>query len=159
MTRILGKERNQFSNGKLAWRNVAPPRAQLLIWFILQGRLNTKQRLFRFRFPGVEDELCVLCREEPETIDHIIFHCRFSSNLWYFGCKCWNLTFCMPKDPISCFLTWMDTPFRRFDKKIWSSLFYVISWSIWWLRNKVIFEKMKPNWDVEKKLLLWLGHK
>ena len=42
VTRILGKERNQFSNGKLAWRNVAPPRAQLLIWFILQGRLNTK---------------------------------------------------------------------------------------------------------------------
>ena len=130
---------------------MAPPRAQLLVWFVLHGRLNTKERLFRFRFPQVEDELCVFCGEDY----HIIFGCRLSSSLWYFGCKCWNLAFCLPKDPMACFLTWMDAPFTRFDFKIWSSLFYVISWSIWWLRNKVIFQKMEPNWETEKRLIIW----
>ncbi|XP_047978516.1 uncharacterized protein LOC125220390 [Salvia hispanica] len=75
---------------------------QLLVWFILQGRLNTKERLFRFGLHGIEDNLCVFCKEEPETVDHVIFGC-----------------------------SWMDAPFIKFDKKLWCSLFYVTARSIW----------------------------
>ena len=88
--------------------------AQLLVWFILQGRLNTKERLFRFGLPGIEDNLCVFCKE-PKIVDHVIFGCRCSSRLWYFCCCCWNLSLCFPKDPVPCFLSWMDAPFTKFD--------------------------------------------
>lgn len=77
------------------------------------GLYRRAGRLFRFGFPRVEDGLCVLCKEEPETNDHIIFNCRFSSSMWYFGCNCWNLTICIPKNPISYFITWMNTPFKK----------------------------------------------
>ena len=131
------------------------PRAQLLLWFILQGRLNTKDRLFKLGFPDVEDNLCAFCKEHPETVSHIIFGCKYSSSLWYFFCSCWNISLCLLMDSVLCFLSWLNTPFYKLDKKIWTSLFYVVSWSIWWLRNEVTFEKTEPNWDIEKKLILW----
>ena len=81
---------------KTSMEESCPPRAQLLVWFILQGRLNTKERLFRFGLPEIEDNLCVFCKEEPETVDHVIFGCRCSSRLWYFCCSCSNLSLCLP---------------------------------------------------------------
>ena len=57
--------------GRLAWKNIAPPRAQLHLWFLLHGRINTKDRLFRHGIQGVEDDRCALCKEERETIEHL----------------------------------------------------------------------------------------
>ena len=39
--------------------------------------------------------------------------------------------------------------FWGFDKKLWTSLMYVVFWSIWRARNRIIFEKAKPNWELE----------
>ena len=117
------------NNERLAWNKVAPPRAQILIWFVLQGKLNTKDKLFKFGVSNVLDDLCIFCKEERETINHIMFGCKYSSSLWYFCCNQWNLAFSLPKDLILCFLTWMDASFYKFDNKMWS-IFYVISWFI-----------------------------
>ena len=151
----MGEDDSHSRNGRLAWNKVAPPRAQLLVWFVLQGKLNTRDRLFRFGVPGIADDLCVFCKEERKTINHIMFGSKYASSVWYFCCNQWNLAFSLPEDPILCFLTWMDAPFYKFDKKIWTSLFYVITWSIWWIRNKVVFQNFEPNWEVERKLTLW----
>ncbi|KAE8727556.1 hypothetical protein F3Y22_tig00005459pilonHSYRG00268 [Hibiscus syriacus] len=43
-------------------------------------RLATKDRLLRFGFEV--DGLCVLCREEDESRNHLFFECAFSVRLW-----------------------------------------------------------------------------
>ena len=102
--------------GRLAWRNLAPPRAQLHTWFILQGRLNTRERLFRYRANKIEDDHCALCKDEAETIEHLFFSCKLSSIFWFFCCERWNLSTCLPKEPRMCYLSWMGAPFRQFDR-------------------------------------------
>ena len=42
-----------------AWKNLAPPRAELLMWFILQRCLNTKDRLLKFNYIGSSDSKCL----------------------------------------------------------------------------------------------------
>ena len=118
------------SQGRLAWSNLMPPRVQLHVWFVLQGKLNTKERLFRYGIEGIEDDQCIFCNEEPESLEHIIFSCRFSSQLWYYCCDGWNISICLPKDPMACFLSWLGTPLQKGDKKTWMSMFYIISWLI-----------------------------
>lgn len=36
-----------------------------------------------------------------------------------------------------------------FRRKLWISLHYVVLWSIWNARNKVVFEQAKIDWDCE----------
>ena len=139
--------------GILAWRNVAPPRAQLHIWFLLHGKLNTKVRLYRFGVKGIDDDRCVLCKEEPESIEHLFFGCKISSSLWYSCCERWNISMCLPNQLKACLLSWLGTPFRDHEKRFWTTMFYVISWSIWDIRNKVSFQNFNPIWEVEKKQL------
>ena len=129
------------------WKKVAPPRAQLQVWFIFQGRLNTKERLFRLGFGGVHDDKCTLCGEEPESIEHMFFSCKVSSKFWYSCCPRWSLSVYLPAQPMDCFLSWLGAPFEKFDKRLWISMFYVISWSIWDIRNKITFQGFKPNWE------------
>ena len=102
-----------------------------------------------------EDDRCILCKEETETVEHLFFCCKSSSNLLYHCCKCWELSFCLPKDPKTCLLSWVGTPFKRFDKCLWTAMFYVVAWTIWDIRNKIAFQDFKPNWEVEKKRLFW----
>ena len=33
---------------RVIWRGLAPPRVELLLWFVMLRKLNTKERLYRF---------------------------------------------------------------------------------------------------------------
>ena len=87
---------------KMVWKNLAPPRVELLVWFILLERLSTKDRLTRFNCSSLNDLMYVL---------------------------------------------------------LWLSLIYVVLWSVWRIRNKVIFEHSEPNWELEILMVkTWLGY-
>ncbi|XP_047978375.1 uncharacterized protein LOC125220259 [Salvia hispanica] len=64
VTKITEDESSPQAQGRLTWRNIAPPRAQLQVWFLLQGKINTKERLFRLGAARIEDDRCILCKEE-----------------------------------------------------------------------------------------------
>ena len=44
-------------------------------------------------------------------------------------------------------------PFYGFEMKLWISLMYVVLWSIWRIRNRVIFEQYTPNWELESRMI------
>ena len=44
----------------LAWKGLAPPTAEILVWFILQGRLNTKERLGRLNIIPMDRTVSIL---------------------------------------------------------------------------------------------------
>ena len=47
----------------------------------------------------------------------------------------------LPNDLRIMFESWTKVRLRGSQSKAWSLLFFVVIWSIWNLRNKVIFEK------------------
>ena len=55
------------------WKGVAPPKTELLVWFVLIGRLNTRDRLIRMNFIDGSNDKCVLCDEFSENISHLFF--------------------------------------------------------------------------------------
>lgn len=36
-------------------------------------------------------------------------------------------------------------------KKMWIMVFYVVVWSLWNIRNKLVFENVKLDWEIEKR--------
>ena len=52
--------------------------------------------------------------------------------------------------PIQAFFkAWCGVNLAGQEKKMWTTLFYVIIWSIWNLRNRVVLEQYKPDWSFE----------
>ena len=115
----------------LVWKCLAPPRVEILAWFVLQGRLNTKQRL-----AGLN--------HHPHYISFMPFMFTCQWNCW--GYFLWvhgvmeNLGWLSsaveyrlvcPNNPVSFFQAWCGVRLYGLEKKMWISLFYVIVWSLW----------------------------
>ncbi|CAH2079005.1 unnamed protein product [Thlaspi arvense] len=70
----------QVNWSSVIWFKEAIPRCSFIVWLALLARLPTRDRLRRWGImvPGE----CVLCSQEPETLDHLFFGCSFSSGIW-----------------------------------------------------------------------------
>lgn len=57
---------------KLVWGKGYIPRYAMILWLLCIRRLNTKDRLEKWRVRIIEEE-CVLCQAEKESIEHLFF--------------------------------------------------------------------------------------
>lgn len=70
------------------WLGVAPPKAELFLWVVLQQRINTKEMLKRLNLIQASDALCPFCEKEEEIVHHLFLHCDFTWNVWT-ECMVW----------------------------------------------------------------------
>ena len=122
------------------WRGLCPPKAELLVWLLLLGRINTKDRLQRLSVLQNNDLRCVLCNSCDETIAHLFFTCDYTWRVWSFCCNWWGLTWVQSVYPRMNLESWSAVGLRGDQRKAWQVCFYTIIWSIWEIRNKVIFQ-------------------
>ena len=93
------------------------PHAEILVWFTLQGKLNTRERLAVLKVIPPMAAICPFCHSAVESISHVLFVCDFSWNLWA-NCLCWwEMAWCYPKDSVHFFLGLVWLAYRRFGEK------------------------------------------
>ncbi|KAL9678631.1 hypothetical protein QQ045_016479 [Rhodiola kirilowii] len=71
--RTLKTRRCEVDWYKIAWNRFNTPRASLNTVLVARDRLLTKSRMRNMTMQV--DPICVLCKEEEETRDHLLFHC------------------------------------------------------------------------------------
>lgn len=142
------------------WLGVAPPKVELHVWFVLQQKLNTRSRLKRLNLIQVNEAYCPFCVNE-ETINHLFLHCNFTWKIWSECMLRWGIQ--MPiTDTLEEWLEcWKGVVKGDFQSKLWTSLFFVVVWSMWYQRNKVVFEKEQIDWNylhylINLRLGFWL---
>ncbi|XP_059315596.1 uncharacterized protein LOC132066268 [Lycium ferocissimum] len=64
----------------LVCHNVACPKHVFILWLALLGRMRTKDLLLKWGM-GINGT-CVLCNNQPETIEHLYFECTYSHEIW-----------------------------------------------------------------------------
>ena len=129
------------------WRKVAPLKAELFLWLVLQGRINTKVRLYSLNLLSNSDTRCVFCNQEDEDLSHLLFNCIY---VWRFWCRCcniWGMNWVMSNDSNTNFDCWLSIAFRGETRKKWILCFYVITWSVRKLRNDIIFNATNATWE------------
>ena len=83
---------------------------------------------------------CYLCKQESEIVLHIFVNCLFCRKVWslamdFLGIKCkWGFV-----DLEVTFTYWFN------ESETYRLLPIFISWSIWTMRNNVIFQNLSPN--------------
>ncbi|XP_020253777.1 uncharacterized protein LOC109830826 [Asparagus officinalis] len=68
------------STYSIVWNPLLPSKIQIFTWLLSMNRLHTKDNLLKKGWQG--DPLCVFCKSNPETAEHIFFSCNFASNVW-----------------------------------------------------------------------------
>lgn len=114
---------------KLICNNPSPPNSVFVGWLAIQGRLATCDRLAKF---GIHhDPLCILCKRENETIDHLIFSCPFSAEVWQ-GMLKW-------KNHHRCCHGWSQEV-QIATPQLYTMAFTVATYHIWKERNSRKFQ-------------------
>ncbi|XP_050232994.1 uncharacterized protein LOC126681497 [Mercurialis annua] len=65
---------------KIVWNKGYMPRFSFILWLILRDRVKTKDKLKKW---GVtEDDICVLCPDGVEFVNHYFFNYEFATCIW-----------------------------------------------------------------------------
>jgi len=139
-----------------AWMNLAPPKVEFFMWLALLGKLNTKEVLWR---KGIlqEDQLnCPFCSAQMETMDHILMACSVSWAVWTLIATDMHQNISMPVTFRQHFEGWITRKWRHTTmKKFWQSTFFATAWSIWIMRNEVIFQQKVVDIGAMYNLIKW----
>jgi hypothetical protein len=122
------------------WRLKVPPKVRNLIWRICRDVVPTRRRL---QDKGVQCPLsCVVCNGSEEDLDHILFNCPFSVQVWQ-RMGLWN--------PIQqTYLTSVTVPdcifalIQQFDVAN-SQHFTATLWSLWKHRNLKLWQDVNET--------------
>lgn len=128
----LLKARGQPSDdrAKFVWCNVAPPRVQMFVWLLTQGRIQCRKILHRKHV--LPHATCEVCNDEDETPEHIIGGCSIGRQFWEkIG---FNSMPGMAVDSIHTLSPPSGIPSDEFP-----TLISLSCWQLWKTRNAAVF--------------------
>ncbi|XP_022039937.1 uncharacterized protein LOC110942467 [Helianthus annuus] len=144
------------------WNNWVPKKVGIVVWRAEMERLPTKCALAR-RNVQVPNLMCALCGDYEESCDHLFVSCHFAQTVWQ------NLAGWCRIPPIIAFgmkdlltLHGSDPGSRR--KKVIHAVILVAFWSIWKIRNDVVFRQAVPNFtrtldEIKSMAYLWIKNR
>ena len=119
------------------------PKVNIFFWILLQNKILTLDNLKKRGFFIVNH--CVLCKNDEESVDHIMLHCPFSSmvwdKIWYFMSLDW-----VPHVTIQLFfLSWKAPSKNHLIIKLWDLILPFFCWGVWKECNDRIFKGVESN--------------
>ncbi|XP_058732655.1 uncharacterized protein LOC131604212 [Vicia villosa] len=133
---------------KILWNMLIPLKIQIFAWRLFTSRLPTKDLSLLRGVVNISNPFCEFCGNHPETLSHIFFFCQVSKKVWE-----WIFLWLGEELPFSI------EEFKDFDvlqEKIKianarvkiNTIWMTTIWSIWIMRNSIIFEQVLYSFDM-----------
>ncbi|XP_057761014.1 uncharacterized protein LOC130981433 [Arachis stenosperma] len=142
---IIPADIARYSFTSAVWRGFVPPKIELISWFVLDGRVNTKDRLCRLGVIAPNDNMCVLCCKAVESAFHLFIGCEVTCQVWSAWLFALGRLWTMPGSLKEHFQSWTTGSVRKEDTRRWFMGFYAVIWTIWVERNATIFRNQDTN--------------
>ncbi|GMI96141.1 hypothetical protein like AT4G29090 [Hibiscus trionum] len=124
------------------WVGLAPPKTELFVWLVTKGMVPVKSELLKRGCTGLSNDLCTLCNETSETVNHLFFSCKVSWTLWTHFLSFSRQSLSFQHNPIDFLEEWgAITPSQY--RRLWLLIPFAILWSIWLARNEITFRGLK----------------
>ncbi|XP_021994822.1 uncharacterized protein LOC110891434 [Helianthus annuus] len=71
--------------GKVVWFSQCIPRHAFLMWLIMRRKLLTQDKILQWdlsRRKNMNMMCCLLCFENNDSLEHLFFECKFSTQIW-----------------------------------------------------------------------------
>lgn len=141
MRKIIDSKFILYKGPVIRWTNLAPLKARCFVWRAMLGRIPV-QSLLHERGVSSSSQICVLCGNENETVNHLFIHCAFSKEIlrWLFNWCGIRQQNCDSVLELIQFAKAWGTDSKL--KDIWNSILYCYFWCLWLSRNDKIFKKI-----------------
>ncbi|MCH81438.1 ribonuclease H protein, partial [Trifolium medium] len=127
------------------WRCPAPAKVTAFAWQLLHDWIPTRSNLHRRHIiHAVDDCLCVLCGESPESAAHLFLYCKVALKVWKLVFQWLNLYFALPHSLYSILAYLIHTGEKDLRKGM-GMIWKAVVWSLWRHRNSVCFEGENSN--------------
>ncbi|KAJ0609369.1 putative reverse transcriptase zinc-binding domain-containing protein [Helianthus annuus] len=145
------------------WNNWVPKKVGIVAWRAEKERLPTRDALER-RGVTVQSTECIICREYPETSDHLLVSCGYAQIVWqalFQWCKTHPILAFSLRDILDSYKQLDGSKERR---KAFHAVCLVTVWSIWNMRNELMFrgkDKSVNNIveEIKTKSFLWIKNR
>nr|KAJ0204667.1 hypothetical protein LSAT_V11C500231070 [Lactuca sativa] len=77
------------SVGRWVWNPLVPGKINILAWRAGKGKLPTMNNIFKLGISSTN--LCKMCNDASESVDHIFVGCSVTREVWLQVCKWWRL--------------------------------------------------------------------
>lgn len=135
----VGESSQNRSNEKI-WKHIwtlnVPPKVRNFIWRACSNILPTRENLHRRKI--AVDPQCEFCKQQPESVYHMLWECPFARNTW--AVVKGRLQKC-PNAVADFFdlLRLLQSRLDCSDLEVWA----ITAWALWNARNKFYFENMQ----------------
>jgi hypothetical protein len=130
------------------WKTWALPKCALFLWLVIHNRCWTADRLAKRNLP--HPNLCLLCEQEQEFINHLLVGCVFARQFWFILLQRVELAALAPLPAVASFDEWWrqaSDSVSGIVRKGLNPLIMLGAWTIWWHRNKCLQWKISPPSD------------
>jgi hypothetical protein len=143
--RMLHAGSTSFPGSSLIWKIWAPMRVKIFLWLAFRRRHWTADRRIRHNLEA--SETCLLCDQEPETIDHTLCSCSYIKQVWWEIFRSLRISWPATPDQGSTRKRWIQLRRQCPDskKKGFDSLFAFVSWQVWKEKNARLFDSALTN--------------
>ena len=101
----------------LVWNPVVPPKIGVFTWEATWGKVLTLDQL-KHRGMAFANR-CFLCKDDEETIDHLLIHCKSVKMLWNLFLSIVGTSWVFPHWVLHTLLAWKGASVGKKRKKIW----------------------------------------
>ena len=139
------------------WKLRIPRKTAVFAWRLFKDRLPTKKNLHR-RQVQIMDLLCPFCGRVEEEASHLFIHCTKIQPIWWETMSWMNIKSVLSLNPKCHFLQHSFVQVDGIRVKRWQCWWVAVAWSIWQMRNRIIFsnEIFNGNKLVEDAMfLIW----
>jgi len=139
------------------WKIRIPARIAVFAWRLIRDRLLTRQNLRR-RQVQITNMLCPFCRIEEEGASHLFFHCSKIQPIWWDTMSWLHIKGAFPLSPKQHFLQHLGVQVDGVRINRWQYWWLALTWSIWKLRNSIVFSNATFNANSlfeDATFLLW----
>ena len=125
------------------WNPILPPKLGFFAWEASWAKVLTLDQLKRRGIPLAN--VCFLCEDDEETIDHLLIHCSRAKMLWDLFLAIVDSSWMFPLTVHQFLLTWQSANVRKKHKRVWMAASLCLFWTLWKERNRAIFENEAPS--------------
>ena len=136
------------------WVNRVPSKVCFFGWAAAKGAILTIDNLRRRRIIVID--WCFMCKRDAESVDHLLIHCVYASELWSLILSIFGVQWVMPASVRDLFACWNQERGRGRRQQAWRVVPLCLIWCIWRERNLRAFEDTENSLIFLKASLLSL---
>ncbi|XP_058733340.1 uncharacterized protein LOC131604946 [Vicia villosa] len=122
------------------WKNKIPEKIKIFAWRFFINRLPLKDQLAIRGVPNLSSIDCLFCSNNPETLEHLFFHCHATKEVWSRIHRWLGNDLKLTLEEFKNFGSIQEKVKNTNIKVTLNSIWIALIWCTWNMRNTMIFD-------------------